>query len=350
MDKKEARKILGVPKQASRREIERKYAILLKKHRQEKFQREQYEQDSAEEDIANTAQAGDGNVTGHDPAGLEYDFELITEAYNTLMGYHVRVKEEPPGKLAMFLKKFGFDEKKTDHFFHYYKYHILAAVLIIIFMVTAIGSCTNKVEYDFNIAFIGDMYLYESVDALKKSIKENIPAIAEPGIDSAYIADSGAGQQHYAMEMKAMTLLYAGDIDVFIVNRTIYERYAKVGAFMSLDEIAPELGIDVSGHQDLILAVEDIDDLMSSEAEGIPEERKLPGNAVDTDSPDKPETDTVDTDESGQSDEKHLYGIYITDSKALKEAGVIADEMIAAIFAGCQQQEKAEEFLKFLLK
>ena len=67
-----------------------------------------------------------------------------------------------------------------------------------------------------------------------------------------------------------MTLLYAGDIDVFIVNRTIYERYAKVGAFMSLDEIAPELGIDVSGHQDLILAVEDIDDLMSSEAEGIP--------------------------------------------------------------------------------
>ena len=30
MDKKEARKILGVPKQASRREIERKYAILLK--------------------------------------------------------------------------------------------------------------------------------------------------------------------------------------------------------------------------------------------------------------------------------------------------------------------------------
>ena len=36
--------------------------------------------------------------------GLEYDFELITEAYNTLMGYHVRVKEEPPGKLAMFLK------------------------------------------------------------------------------------------------------------------------------------------------------------------------------------------------------------------------------------------------------
>ena len=124
MDKNEARKILGVSEEASTTEIEKKYYILLKKHRQEMYVNSQGEDDSAEEDSSGAVPAGGESITENEEAESEDDFDLITEAYNTLMGYEVTVEEEPPGKAAAFLKKFGFDEKKTDNFLHYYKYLI----------------------------------------------------------------------------------------------------------------------------------------------------------------------------------------------------------------------------------
>jgi len=347
MDKKEARKILGVSKDASKAEIERKYAILLKKHRQEVYRDTQDEQAQQNEDEINpgSAPTDGGSVTHHDAAKAEYDFDLITEAYNTLMGYKVEVREEAPSRLAVFLKKFGLDEKKTDNFLHYYKYYILVGILIVITMIISIGSCVNRPDYDFNIAFIGKIYYYDSVDALRSSIKEKIQIIEEPGIDGAFLSEDGLGEQQYAMEMKAMTLLYAGDIDVFILDRTTYERYAKLGAFMSLDESAPRLGVDTSKHQDLVLAVQRNDELLEyGETDGSVEGDQA---GEESDASDGPGTDTAG--ESSRSGEKHLYGIYITDSKELKEAGIVADEMVAAIFAGCQQLDKAEEFLRFLL-
>lgn len=348
MDKKEARKILGVSKDASKAEIERKYAILLKKHRQEVYRDTQDEQAQQNEDEINpgSAPTDGGSVTHHDAAKAEYDFDLITEAYNTLMGYKVEVREEAPSRLAVFLKKFGLDEKKTDNFLHYYKYYILVGILIVITMIISIGSCVNRPDYDFNIAFIGKIYYYDSVDALRSSIKEKIQIIEEPGIDGAFLSEDGLGEQQYAMEMKAMTLLYAGDIDVFILDRTTYERYAKLGAFMSLDESAPRLGVDTSKHQDLVLAVQRNDELLEYGETDDSVEGDQAGE--ESDASDGPGTDTAG--ESSRSGEKHLYDIYITDSKELKEAGIVADEMVAAIFAGCQQLDKAEEFLRFLLK
>jgi hypothetical protein len=352
MNKKEARSILGVPKEASKNEIERKYAILLKKYRQGVYLNRQEEQDHPDEgtDIHDTGPADNESAAGYNAADPGYDFDLVTEAYNTLMGYEVKVEEEAPGMLASFLKKFNLDEKKTDNFLHYYKYHILAGILTIIFIAIIISSFVNRPDYDFSIAFLGRIFYLDSVDALQNRIKEDIPIIKEPGIDGSYLADDGTGEQQYAMEMKAMTLLYAGEVDVFILDRPTYERYAKAGAFMSLDEIAPRLGVDVSAHQDLVLAVEKDEELPGSGEEDSPAQGELAGESPAADTPGSEGTDTAGTGGSGPSGEKHLYGIYVTDSGVLRETGVFAEDMIAAIFAGCQQQDKAETFLKLLLK
>ena len=351
MNKKEARRILGVSENASKTEIERKYAILLKKHRQGMYQERQEGLDPAgEANEGPDAVLPDGeNIAGHGAPGTGYDFDLITEAYNTLMGYEVKVREEAPSKLATFLKKFGLDEKKTDNFLHYYKYHILVGILVLITVVISISSFVNRPNYDFNVAFLGRIYYYDSVDALQSRIKDNIPIIKEPGIDGSFLSNDSTGEQQYAMEMKAMTLLYAGDIDIFILDRPTYERYAKMGAFMSLDEIAPRLGVDVSEHQDLILAVEKVDELTGSDDEGSPAQGKQNDGNPAADAPGSAGADNAGTGGS-QSGEKHLYGIYVTGSSELREAGVIAEDLIAAIFARCQQQDKAEEFLRFLLK
>ena len=113
MNKKEARSILGVSKEASKNEIERKYAILLKKYRQGVYLNRQEEQDHPDEgtDIHDTGPADNESAAGYNAADPGYDFDLVTEAYNTLMGYEVKVEEEAPGMLASFLKKFNLDEK-----------------------------------------------------------------------------------------------------------------------------------------------------------------------------------------------------------------------------------------------
>ncbi|NLK86187.1 MAG: hypothetical protein GX279_01670 [Clostridiaceae bacterium] len=363
MDKKEARSVLGVNKDASNSDIEKRYAVLLKKYRVEINRlkdaanaAEKEEIDSAEvitddtgavtdPDIVATADTEssdaqqtstaadsvgpDGENTDEDPEGpetaieqLEAELYRITEAYNVLMGYETKEEEELPGKTLPLL---GVNEKKAKNFLHYYKFHILVFVLLIVSIIYSVQGCVNRVKPDFNAAFIGRIGYYEATEALSDSVKESIPIIEEPGFDGAYIDKTISGDQLYAMEMKLTVLFGAADIDVFILDREYYDRFAKQGLFKNLDDIAPRLGADVIENQDLVVAIENHDE------------------PVDVDGPaEGTRTDTAE--------EPHLYGIDVSNSTTLKEAGVVADDMVAAIFLGTKQQEKAEAFLRFLLK
>lgn len=351
MDKKEARKILGVTRETSRNDIERKYAILLKKHRAASLPVEAPDEDTIEEGAPGSGVSQpEAAVRKNAPAAEEYTFDQVTEAYNVLMGYEIKIKEEPPSRMAPLLKKAGIDEKKARNFLYYYKYYILGALLLAVALFFGIRDFTNRVEPDFNIAFLGSFSYYDAVDKLDKSIKENIPSIKEPGIDGAYLtaadlpenqqpsgsqaysdgqaANGGTqqpsetqqpatNQQQPAMEMKAMILITAGDVDVFIVDRDRYFQYAKQGVFLSLDDIAPKLGADLDHNKELITKAENTD-----------------ASGADANAP----------------VQEHLYGIDVSDSKVLTEAGVLGPERIAAIFAGSDRIDKAEEFIKFLMK
>ncbi|MGI6668493.1 MAG: hypothetical protein ACOX4M_03405 [Acetivibrionales bacterium] len=333
MDKKEARKILGVTKEASRNDIEKKYAILLKKHKLSSIGSGSRDDPEDTEDpvcAMGNASAGDGPAeqdmeVAHDQETKteEYDFEKITEAYNVLMGFDVKIKEEPPSRIAPLLDKIGIDEKKARNFLYYHKYHIIIAIVLVIAVVFFVRGCVNRVEPDFNIVFMGRLGYIDASEKLTEIIKENIPDITEPGIDGAFLLDDDElSEQQYAMQIKATALIAAGEIDVFILDRASYERFAKLGVFMSLDEIAPRLGIDMEKHKEYILRVE------------------------------REEYDSGDdrTESVAEESPEHLYGIDVRDSKVLNEAGIIGDEMIAAIFTGCKQADKAERFLEFLME
>ncbi len=247
------------------------------------------------------------------------------------MGYETKEKEEAPGKAAPLFKMAGIDEKKARNFFYYYKFYILAIILLIGFVIYSVNSCTNRVVPDFNAAFIGRIGYTEATKTLKDSIKAGIPIIKEPGIDGAYIDKTIQGEQLYAMEMKLVVLTAAADIDVFILDKGYYERFAKQGLFISLDEIAPGLGVDISKNQELVLAIEDFEDLTDTE-----------GNEAS-------ESSSAEVTQESTSETPHLYGIDVTNSTVLKESGVIADNMIVAVPLATKHQDKAEAFLKFLL-
>ena len=220
---------------------------------------------------------------------------------------------------------------------------------------------------DFKIAFLGSFSYLDASDKLSESIKQNVPEIKEPGIDGAFLTVSDlpdnqqssgeqqptAGtqqqttggqiqtdpQQQYAMEMKAMVLVAAGDIDVYILDRDTYFRYAKQGVFLNLDDIAPKLGADMEKNKEFITGIkEDEDPLGASGTKDDKSSGSGTGTAADT------------AGDSNVEVQTHLYGIDVSDSTVLKETGVLGNDKIAAIFAGTKQIDKAEKFIEFLMK
>ena len=332
MDKKEARIILGVSKEISRNDLERKYSILMKKHRmiKEKPKDEDTEDTGVTQDInvANDAGVTLNTENAQSPVDKqeEYSFEQVTQAYNILMGYEIPMKEEPPSKAAPLFKKAGIDEKKARNFLYYYKNHIIIIIIAVISIVFIVKGCVERVDPDFTTAFIGKIN-YTETDKLRDVIKANIPEIKEPGFDGAFITEDDQSQQQYAMVMKATVLFAAGDVDIFILDKASFTQYAKNGAFMSLDEIAPKLGVDMEKNKEYIVKIEDYQDV--SEAESM----------------DKTAEEPVE-----EPVEEHLYGIDISQSTALKDVGVFGSEMIATIYINCKQQDKAVKLLQFLKK
>ncbi len=322
MDKKEARKILGVSKETSINDIERKFSILLKKQRMAKVQPEDENEDEHEEHISSeyVGSAEDsGSVQVPADKQEEYSFEQVTQAYNILMGYEVPMKEEPPSKAAPLLNKAGIDEKKARNFFYYYKFHMLAAIIGIILLVFFIYGAVNRVNPDFNTAFIGKINYMDAADKLKDAYKANVPEIKEPGFDGAYINEEDHSDQQYAMAMKVTVLFGAADIDLFILDKENYIKFAKNGAFLSLDDIASKLGVDMDKNKDNIVGIEE------TEPNG---EVKVPAVPV----------------------VKHLYGVDITNSTILKKSGVLGTELIASIRVSDKHTDKALKVLQFLMK
>ena len=280
LDTVDAHKILGISSDAGRTQIEKRYSTLLKKHRITGIQ-------------------GDSSSTEQE------DFKIATEAYNFLMGYEEPVNAEPR-KPNPLLVKMGIDEKKAQNFFYYYKYHMIIGLVVLLMIVFTVKGCVEKVDPDFTTVFIGQVD-YTDTDKLYDQIKQAVPDIKEPGFDGAFITASGNGQQDYAMLMKSVAIMAAGSTDLLIADKANFEKFARNGGFISLDDIATKLGVDLSKNKDYVLKTE-------------------------------------------YEPAAHLYGIDISNSKELAKAGIKGTEMIAAIPSSTKNKDIAVKLIEYLLK
>lgn len=218
-EKRKAYEVLGVKEGASKEEIERRFSILMKKYR-----------------------SSHSDTPGSDTS--QVDIDRITRAYNLLMGY----EEEDSGEKTQRSKA-----SPISNFLYYYKFHIIIGIIIVAVLISIISSFLGREPVDLSIAFIGDFY-YTETDTLKKNIKENMPELRGITIDGAVISDKLKSQQEYAMQMKAVALFAAGEVDVFILDENIFNKYAYQGAFASLDHVSSNIEID--GDEKYILKVE----------------------------------------------------------------------------------------------
>lgn len=299
--KQEARNILKVIKGSSKEEIEKRYDIILKKYKNMKL----------EGTLDEKAQA---------------DFDNCTEAYRILMGYEVDVpkvvgKETYADKA---FEKAGIDKKKADNFFYYYKFHILIGIVALIVIILTVHSFVTRVDPDVTIGVMGEVNQQE-FDVVKAKIKENLPEIKEVAFDSATLSDRYQDSQSYAYMQKAMVLLAASDIKVYIVSKYVYDTYAPNGAFMAVEELTKKLDIDVSKSENLKLRVVD--------------EWEEAANAT---AKAKPKT-YVDA-------EPRLYGIDVSDCEFFKNVNIVGPEKILVVRPEAEKDELVLKLIKLFTK
>lgn len=280
---KDAYEVLGVRKGAGKDEIVKKYDILLKKYRMNK----------------------PGEV---DEATEEASLEEINRAYNLLMGYDTGEaaadgESQESGGLA---KKLNVDKKKIDNFFYYYKYHILFSIIILVAVVFTVKGCVERVNPDLSIAFAGN-FSYGKPEILSQKLKGNMVGVNAAEIMVMPMSEKMDAQQNSAMQMKAVVLMAAGDVDVFILDKASFKNYCMQGAFASLDSLADTLKIDKNKNKDFIV---------------------------------KPE------DEKSE----HLYGIDVSDTNFFDSADILGPEKVFAISLKTKHYQNAVLFLQQLLK
>lgn len=299
--KQEARSILKVAKGATKDELEKKYDILLKKYRVMKL-------DGTLDEKAQT------------------DFDNCTEAYRILMGYEVdepkTIKKETYADKAF--EKAGIDKKKADNFFYYYKFHILIGIVALIVIILTVHSFVTRVEPDVTIGLMGEVNQQE-FDLFKAKISKNIPEIKEVAFDSAMLSDRYQDAQSAAYMQKAMVLLAASDIKVYIVSKYVYNTYAPNGAFTDLEGIAGKLDIDVSNSENLKLRVVD-----EWEEPTDPTAKSKPKTYVDA--------------------EPRLYGIDVTDCDFFKDLNIVGPEKILVVRPEAEKDELVLKLIKLFTK
>ncbi len=274
MDSERAREILGVKENANTAEIEKKYEILIKRYM---YARE----DNSEQTLNDINEA----------------YKCLTEALDTNSLEHTEslIKKDEE-------KKPFFKNDKVSNFFYYYKFHLIVSIGLAFFVSMFIYTTVTKINNDLTIAFIGD-YEY--------SLDENLPSQIEKGFPEAKninveVVPKKVGDSVMEIDTKIEVMMAVGDTDIFILDKTLFTSYGKLGAFKKLDGL-----ITASG---------------DSEKKG--QLFKL---------------------ENENDNKNYLYGVDVTNSALLKNDVNSGKEKIAVINRNAKHPDTALKFIKLLM-
>lgn len=298
-DLKEAYKVLGLPEDADRETVEKRYFILLRQARARQMR---------------------GEPAGADTAA---DPEAIDRAYRL-----IKAEEERKERERLRERLYGKDEKaaerkaKIEHFFHYYKYHLLVAVLL---MAAVIYGVNNWLDHraeqrrlaslpppDLEIHFVGAFWPIGGnldIENMEPVMLEQFPDWQRVVARLSYVPQEMQTPQDFAFAQKLIIDLIQYKPDVYILDELHFSSLVSQELFEKLDD--PAFG-----------------DL----ADAIPEAAKRLGQK---------ENDPVPA----------LYGVDISGSPLLKDWPlIIPDSVIAAVRVGTGRPDKAREFIERLLE
>ncbi len=289
MDKKKALEILELKEDVSKEEIDNRIAVLYKKFIH----------------------------GGKDNRG--YTIEDAENAYKTLSGItYTDANEEKKKELRKkhpnpIFKLLKVDEEKARNFIYYYKWHMIAILLVVAVIVLTINSLANRVEPNLKIIIGGNLYISDA-QVIEEEISIRTDGSINSQVQNIYLTDGENSEIEMSMQTKLTVELMAGNNDIFILDEDKFMQLSKLGAFIPVEKVLGDissLGIDMKLNEDLFVFIES---------------------------------------DTGNEDDKELYGIDISDNKMLREAGVTGERMILAFGYSGENLNNTITFARKLLE
>jgi len=289
MDLREAYRILGVPESASREEVEEQYAVWVRKDRALKRAKAQGE-----------------------AVDEEFDFAQINAAYRTIVDHYHQLEDQSKPKRDPRIEK-------LDHFWTYYKYHVIGAIILIIGIVYIINTVIENQQEkarlaalppaDATMMIFGDFY-EPNLTSIEEGILLARPDWQRVVVNHTYVPSEITSEFDVALQQKAIVTLVTDRSDVYMVDGNNVQNLVNQGLFRPLDEYADRLKASV-GEENLVY--------LRTEPSGL------------------------DPDE--QPGEYHIYTIRIP---IVQEYSSLSSEAMAGIHVGSENVEKALQLIETL--
>ena len=287
MSRAQALDLFGIPDEATRDEVTRRYDILVRKMKA-------------------------------DPQGTDEAVrKRVEQAYSLLAGItwsdpvaekKLRDRDAKPGLLARWLKM---DQTRLDNLVHYYRKPVLAGLIGLGLLVWVLATTVFRPANDFVMLFAGSIYI-EDQGSLEQLMIAELPDTANPMVSVVYFDDQTDGQMMSVVSQKMMVEIGYGENDILVMDRTVYEQYARQGAFQNLDGLLDKYGTTAEEQQAQRVAI-------------------APDSLVE-----------------GDDGTPHVYGISVTDSAFLREAGVIGTDLIATFGLKSGFPEKGDLMMRLI--
>jgi hypothetical protein len=226
-DLKQAYEMLGLPETATKEELENRFFLLTRRARAQKMRE-----------------------GGDTPAEEAVDLDKISEAYRFIRDY-----EENQAKAEFTAQEYGKFKgmankaQKWDHFFHYYKFHMLIGLIVLALIGYGIKAFVDHREeqarlaklppIDLSVMFYGEFFYGESFGAdtepLGEEILKQFPDWKRVKAELTYVPSEVRSEQDMALIQKSVIVLLDNKSDLFIVDKANFEKLANQGFFLPLD-------------------------------------------------------------------------------------------------------------------
>ncbi|WP_135553840.1 J domain-containing protein [Paenibacillus cymbidii] len=287
-DNKQAYRVLGIPEDATKEQVENRYFILVKQHKR-----------AVQE--------------GGDTAAAEAAFDEVNKAYRLLMGLE---KQKANASFNEKAYSSSARREKIDHFFHYYKYHVLGAIVLVVAIVYIVIGIVDKQQeraalaklppLNLEMTLMGD-YQSDETAKLENNLLQTFPDWQRVKVSTIYFPEQAKNEFDVAMQQKSMISLMEIKPDLYLVDKANFSKLLNQGAYFPMDEL-------------------------ESVVKALPEDKIYKGKGPD------------DTSE-------HIYGIDVTGSSLFDGVRIAGSkEKIAVLRFDTKRKENAYRMIEWFVQ
>ena len=135
-------------------------------------------------------------------------------------------------------------QKKAEYIWEYYKLHIIGTLAVLCIIISIIHSQITKPDYIFNLTMLGNIVDTNKTTNLETQLTKVVvkdgstrkqARVSTMPLDGKKNADPQTTGQYM---QKFIAEISVGELDVVILNKTLFETFSKGDMFLRLDNIS----------------------------------------------------------------------------------------------------------------